>query len=302
MGASEKSTALTTPPSLLAAFTPERDVLSEALGEQMSPAQTVGHVRRALDNAGRRFARDLEDPQLQKSGLWLIEVIKSGAGVLDRATTAEIAYTETAKPSGFAGLRPTLFYGAAGVLALAGFVQGTGLLVFGAGVLAALHTLDPQRFAQLKARLPFVKTPPALTDGTGRTLLAEARITTDREGFLNQITDALKTADHILARLAVSSEAAHWSEDMRLTGALQNLLEAGEAKDSDFAMELITRELPSLLAGEGIDLIQYSKKTADMFDVLPALGEGPRAEMAAPAMMNKAGRVLRRGTVWVRQP
>jgi hypothetical protein len=66
-------------------------------------------------------------------------------------------------------------------------------------------------------------------------------------------------------------------------------------------MSLIGQELPSLLTGAGVSQVMYSKKTQDMFDRLPAMGEGPEFEMAAPALTDADGRVLRRGTVWVRK-
>ncbi len=285
-----------------AAFAPERGELTTQLGGQLSAAQTVGAARSALDKAGVRFARQVSDPQLQKAGLWLLEMVKSGAGVLDRATQAEIKYVETtAKPSLIGALRPTVFYGAAGALALAGFVQGSGLAILSAGVLALLHTLDPRRLSALKSRLPFIPAPKAIEDQSGRRFIAEAQLVTDANGFVGQLTDALKTADHILLRLAAPEDEASWTDEARLTGLLQNLLEAGQAGDSGFAMDVINKELPSLLSGEGIELVAYSRKTKDLFDTLPAMGEGASEEMAAPAMVTKDGRVIRRGRVWVRQ-
>ncbi len=290
-------------PSLIAAFSGERDALQLALREDMSPAQTVVAVRSALDRAAARFAGTTEDPALQKAGLWLIEVVKSGAGVLDRATQAEVTYVETGTPTtGIAGLlgQPTLFYGAAGVLALVGVVQASGLAILSAAVLAALHTLEPKRFKKLLALLPRSKPPAALEDQSGRQFTAEARLTTDAPGLVGQIMDALKTADAILERLAEPTPETHWADTPRLAALLQNLLEAGGAEDSDFAMELIGKELPGLLASGGISVVTYDRKTREYFDELPGMGEGAKIEMAAPALLREDGTVLRRGTVWVR--
>ncbi|WP_409432786.1 hypothetical protein ACJ3XI_11350 [Litorimonas sp. RW-G-Af-16] len=295
-----KSTLAITP-SLELAFAPERSKLVQALEGQMSAAETVGAARLALDRAGVRFAKEVTDPQLQKAGIWLLEMIKSGAGVLDRATQAEIIYTENASvKSKLSHLRPTLFYGAAGALALAGFVQGSGLAMLSAGVLALIHTLDPRRLKSLQARLPFAPKPKAIEDQSGRRFIAEAQIFTDAHGFVGQLSDALKTADHILLRLAAPTDTTHWSDDTRLTGLLQNLLEAAQMDDQDFAMQVIDKELPSLLSQNGVELIHYSAKTRHMFDTLPAMGEGAKTEMAAPAIVNAEGRILKRGRVWVR--
>ena len=289
------------------AFKLERAALEKALSVRgegaLSSAQTVSAIRGALDRTGAAFARTTEDPALQKSGLWLIEVIKSGAGVLDRAVTADIAYVETGTPStGFAGVlgKPSLFYGAAGVLGLVGLVQSAGLVVLSAAVLAGLHTLEPKRWKKLMALLPRTKAPAALEDQSGRQFKAEARLSVDAAGLIGQIEDALKTADHILSRLAEPQSETHWADTPRLAAMLQNLLEASGAGDPDFAMELIGKELPSLLQSGGISVVSFSKKTADYFDELPGIGEGAKIEMAAPALLREDGSVLRRGTIWVR--
>lgn len=294
-------------PSLLPAFVQERKALEKTLslrGEAaLSSAQTVSAIRSALDRTGAAFARSTEDPALQKAGLWLIEVIKSGAGVLDRAVTADIAYVETGTPaaglSGFLG-RPTLFYGAAALLAGVGLVQGAGLVILSAAVLAGLHTLEPKRWKTLMSLLPRTKPPAALEDQSGRQFTAEARLTLDAAGLIGQIEDALKTADHILSRLAEPQAETHWADTPRLAAMLQNLLEAGGAGDSDFALELIEKELPSLLQSGGVSVVSYSKKTSEFFDELPGMGEGAKVEMAAPALLRADGSVLRRGTIWVR--
>ena len=300
-------TDVTAPPSLLPAFAQERAALEAALSVRgdgaLSSAQTVSAIRNALDRTGAAFARTTEDPTLQKSGLWLIEVIKSGAGVLDRAVSADIAYVETGTPSaGLSGLvgMPTIFYGAAGLLAFVGLVQGAGLVILSAAILAGLHTLEPKRWKKLLAMLPRTKAPAALEDQSGRQFTAQARLTLDAAGLIGQIEDALKTADHILLRLAEPQAQSHWADTPRLAAMLQNLLEAGSAGDSDFALELIEKELPSLLRSGGITVVTYSTKTSEYFDELPGMGEGVKIEMAAPALLREDGSLLRRGTVWVR--
>lgn len=296
-----------TAPSLLPAFAEEREALVTALSvrgdDALSSAQTVSLIRGALDRTGASFARSTEDPALQKAGLWLIEVIKSGAGVLDRAVTADITYVETGTPpAGLSGLlgKPSLFYGAAGVLGLVGLVQGAGLVVLSAVIFAGLHTLEPKRWKKLMTMLPRKKKPAALEDQSGRQFKAEARLTLDAAGLIGQIEDALKTADHILMRLSEPQTETHWSDTPRLAAMLQSLLEAGGAEDPDFAMELIRKELPSLLQSGGVSIVEYSKKTSDYFDELPGIGAGAKIEMAAPALVREDGSVLRRGTIWVR--
>ena len=80
-------------------------------------------------------------------------------------------------------------------------------------------------------------------------------------------------------------------------GVVQNLLEAKESGDHDYALKLIDQELGALLGADGIEVIRYAPKTEGLFDVLPSLGE-TSTRMAAPALV-KDGRVIRRGSVWV---
>lgn len=283
-------------PSLARIFEPERQALQTALTPELSAAQIVGEARRALDRAGVAFTHEVSDPNLQKSGLWLLEMVKAGAGILDRATGADVIWSEhAAKPKRqWAGRG--LFYGAAGLFGMAGLLQGSMLTIFAAAALAGLRFFDPKDWGHLLDKIPFRKKPIAVEDLSGRRMQAEAFIRADAHGFITQLVDALKTADHILLRLAQPQTETDWRDNPRLIGMMQSLLEAENAGDGDFALTLIKQEMTSVLAGEEVELITYSKKTKDMFDVLPAIGE-TETKMAAPALVSR-GKILRRGTIW----
>ena len=284
-------------PSLARAFEPERTALRGAFKDERGSEMVVLEARRALDRTGASFAKTTDDPQLQKAGLWLIEMVKAGAGVLDRGTDAVINYTEVARPKANVLAGRGLFYGAAGIFAVAGFVQGSGLVILAAAALAALRLFDPGNLEALAARLPFRKKPLALEDNTGKRMTASARVEVDPDGFIDSLADALRTADHILLRLAEPAQSAHWTDNTRLMGVMQNLLEAQAAGDGAFALKLVEGEVNSLLNSEGVSLVHYSKKTAHLFDSLPAIGELETRE-AAPALMS-GDTVLKRGTIWV---
>ena len=287
-----------TVPSLARAFEPERQALQNALTSELSASEVVIEARRALDRAGVMFTREVNDPKLQKSGLWLLEMVKAGAGILDRATGADIVWSErAARPKRTIAGR-SLYYGAAGVFGIAGLLQGSMLTILAAGILAGLRFFDPKDWGHLKDKLPFRKKAIALEDLSGRRMEAEAFIKADVQGFITQLVEALKTADHILLRLAEPALATDWRDNPRLVGMMQSFLEAQNAGDGDFALTLIKKEMNSVLASEEVEVVAYSKKTKDMFDVLPALGE-TETKMAAPALISK-GRILRRGTVWQR--
>lgn len=274
-----------------------REVSSLDVRAADSPAQAVSEIRRVLDRTASQYARATDDPHLQRTGQWLIEIVKSGTGLIDRASHADIIWDEIApKRSMTLTLRPTLFYGAAGLFALAGVLQGVGLVVWGAATLAGLHAVSRLDLSGL----PFMPKTDGIADGSGQMKRASAVVRLDPQGLLSQVTDALNTADHILLRLATPQKDQHWSDDPRVIGLLQSLVEAGLAEDSAFALELAKKELPSLMAGSGLELVEFSKSRRDWFDQLPALGDGPTYETAAPAIIDEGGHLIRRGTVWVR--
>jgi len=283
-------------PSLARAFEPERRALQNTLTPELSAAQVVSEARRALDRAGASFSHEVSDPNLQKSGLWLLEMVKAGAGILDRATGADVIWSERAAKPKRQWAGRGLFYGAAGLFAVTGLVQGSMITILAAGVLSLLRFFDPKDWGHLLDKIPFRKKPVAIENLSGRHMQAEAFIRADAHGFITQLVEALKTADHILLRLAEPETQTDWRDNPRLVGMMQSLLEAENAGDGDFALTLIKQEMTSVLAGEEVELITYSKKTKDMFDVLPALGEA-ETKMAAPALVSN-GKILRRGTVW----
>ena len=71
-----KDNSLSVTPSLAQHFVKERQALQSALHKDLSPSQVVGEARRALDRTGLSFTRSVSDPNIQKSGLWLLEIVK----------------------------------------------------------------------------------------------------------------------------------------------------------------------------------------------------------------------------------
>ncbi len=288
-------------PSLVRAFETEREALRLAISDQdLSVAKSVSEARKALDRTGDIFVSQTKDVHVQKIGLWLLEMVKSGAGVLDRGAGAEIVWKEVPNTSVRVIAGSTLFYGAALVFFLAGFIQSSRLTMMSALVLACLRFFDPKDWKRLLAKIPFLgrtKTP-LLETPSGASFLADTHISVKALGYVDALADALHTADYVLLRLSEPTLETHWREDNQLMGFVQNLLEAKAVDDKDFAMTLIGSELESILAGEGIEIVPYSRTTKTLFDVLPALDmDGQSPKQAAPAL-RIGERVLRRGTIW----
>jgi len=284
-------------PSLAQTFEAERKDLKAVISvSDLSAPQIVSEARKALDRTGQVFASEISDPQIQKAGLWLLEMVKSGAGVLDQGTGAEIIWHEVPKVSKKTLFGQGLFFAVALGLFLLAFAEGSWLGMGSIIVLSALKFFSQDTLKNLRPRLPFMKKPIAIEDMSGRNMKAEARITAHTSGFIDALSQSLKTADHLLMQLSVPAVETHWRQDQRLMVLIQSLMEAGDAKDGNFALKLIGQELESILASEGIKRVEYSKKTKDLFDVLPALGN-KTPKVAAPALM-AGDNVIRRGTVW----
>jgi len=290
-----------TVPSLARAFETEREILRANISQDgLSSQKAVVAARQALDRTGERFADSTEDMQLQKAGLWLLEMVKSGAGVLDRGAHADIVWREVPRPPSRIWAGRTLFYGAAGAFMLAGFVQGSRLTMLAVLVMALLRFFDPKDWKYFLAKIPFIgrKKTPLLEAPGGQAFLADAHISVEANGYVDALAESLRTADHVLLRLAEPAHKILWSDDDRLIGLVQGLLEAGAADDGGFALKLVETELAGLLRADDIEIVSYSPKTAKYFDVLPALDmDQDGMQQAAPALI-KDGAILRRGTVW----
>ncbi len=288
-------------PSLSRAFEPERRMLETALAQKpqdksYDTSQIVSLARRALDRTGQAYVQATPDPALQKAGLWLLEMVKTGASVLDQGSRAEIIWHEV--PS-----QPTpkinsqgLFYLTAAGLFVAALLQGSRIGMITAMLLTAMRLMDPDNWRAWRQLLPFFRRPAAITDNAGRGIKAEAQILANHKGYVDALTEAVRTADHILLRLSEPELETHWRDNHRLMGFVQGLLEASRADDGDFALTLVRKELESILEAEGIRQVRFEPETAMLFDILPAPGlQAPRE--AAPALM-AGDAVVRRGTVW----
>ena len=296
-----KSTDISAVPSLARAFETERRELQALLaGEDKSAAMIVSEARKALDRTGSIFARQTQDVQVHKAGLWLLEMVKSGAGVLDSGAKAEIVWREvpTQPKREIAG--STVFYVAAAGFAVLGFLQESRTAILAAAVLAGLRFFDPGDWKKLLTKIPFVgrKKTAQIVGPDGLARLADARLTVNSAGFVDGLADSLRTADHILLRLSEPAPDAFWHDNARLMSFVHGMLEANSAGDGDFALRLIETELKGVLRAGDIETVDYSKRDKRLFDVLPGIGmEGKGEVMAAPALV-KGEQVLLRGKVW----
>ena len=286
------------PPSLRDAFRPERDRLSRELSLTTPPGEIVTEGRKALDRVGSQISeRAGMTPQVRKTALWLIEIVKSNTSLFDQGRETRIQWRELPADKRRGRLANLLFFGGAAAMMMAAYVFKNGGALYGVGALAALRCFDPKIMQAVRQKLPFTKSKPLAIEDFRAHYQIEAKIDADPQAFLSHIDDSLATADQILARLSIPEADTQWHDHSRLMSVVQNLLEAKTMNDSGYAMKLIDQELGSLLGSDGIEIVDYSPKQARLFDALPSLGE-TETRMAAPALV-KDGRVIRRGTVWV---
>jgi len=292
-------------PSLARAFENERETLRTLIaGEDLSSSKAVSEARRALDRTGDIFARATDDIQIQKAGLWLLEMVKSGAGVLDRGAKADVVWREVPPSSARVIAGSTLFYGTALFFGIAGFLLESRITMLSATVLAALRFFDPKDWKNLLGKIPLIGR--ALGHGRqklleapeGHRFLADAHVSVEAAGYVDALAEALRTADHVLRRLAEPVLETSWMDDARLMSFVQGLLEARSVDDGHFALKLVGSELESILNADGIEVVNYSRKNSKLFDILPALDlQDGKTKQAAPALI-LGDKVLRRGTVW----
>ncbi len=288
-------------PSLARAFEGEREELRSLItGEDLSSHKAVSEARRALDRTGDIFAATTDDIQIQKAGLWLLEMVKSGAGVLDRGAKADVVWREVPNTSARVIAGSTLFYGVALVFFIAGFILESRITMVSATVLAGLRFFDPKDWKNLLGKIPFIGRgkQKLLEAPDGHRFLADAHVSVEAAGYVDALAEALRTADHVLLRLAEPVLETAWTDDARLMSFVQGLLEARAVDDGHFALKLVGSELESILNADGIEVVNYSRKTSKLFDILPALDlKDGKTKQAAPALL-QGDKVLRRGTVW----
>ncbi len=284
-------------PSLYTSFETERESLVEAIADSaLSSGQIVTAARKALDRTGKHFSAQTQDMKIQRAGLWLLEMVKSGASVLDQGAQADIHWHEVPAKKRPMPWAQNLFFLVGIGLIVWSISQDSRPGVYVAIILMLLRFLDPdnwrgrfERFKLWKRRNHTI----AFGDGAAK---AEARIQVNAHGFVTALSESLKTADHILLRLAEPTVETHWREDKRLMHFVQGLLEARNSDDGEFALTLVGKELESILASEGIQRLDYNKKTSQYFDIMPSIGQ-TETKVAAPALMAE-GQLIVRGTVW----
>lgn len=286
-------------PSLYASFETERDKLIGAIADSaLSTGQIVTAARKALDRTGKHFSGQTQDMKLQRAGLWLLEMVKSGANVLDQGSKADIVWHEIPAKRRPIPWAQNLFYIVGIGLVIWSMTENSRPGVVAGASLMILRFLDPDNWKGRFDRFKFWKRKNNQIEFGDGAAKAEARIKVNAHGFVTALSESLKTADHILARLAEPSIETHWRDDKRLMHFVQGLLEARQSDDGDFALTLVGKELNSILAAEGIQRLEYNKKTSQYFDVMPSIGQ-TETKIAAPALMAD-GKLIVRGTVWSR--
>jgi len=148
-------------PSLRDSFRPERDRLSRELSIAMPPAQIVMEGRKALDRVASEFSeRPSLTPELRKTALWLIEIVKSNTGLFDQGRETKINWREVAGEKSSSALPTILFFGGAAAMMVAALIFKNGGALYGIGALAALRLFDPKIMEAVMQKLPFTKTKP----------------------------------------------------------------------------------------------------------------------------------------------
>jgi len=124
----------------------------------------------------------------------------------------------------------------------------------------------------------------------------KAIVQIDRQALLRRLSHAFSALDKLVddargLRPTIAS-AGPVIEDAGFTELLQDLMEAREVADGEYALRVL-RSLQSVLERHGIQVVAYDGANRPLFEFQPALGP---AGTLRPALVQN-GRLLRRGLV-----
>ena len=229
-----------------------------------------------------------------------VDILQAASALIVSASRTEV--WQQAGPGGMPGerkVRPLLWWRivlALIVIVLTGYIglvlwtmqRWNELILIGALAAAELGRVIAAWFAGRRRRRVEAQT---VAD-----VRTKATVHIDRQALMRRLSHAFAALDKLVddargLRPTVAS-AGPVIEDAGFTELLQDLMEAREVADGEYALRVL-RSLQSILERHGIEVISYDGANRQLFEFQPALGP---AGTLRPAMVQN-GRVLRRGLV-----
>ena len=286
-------------------FDEERRNLSERIGDG-PPEKAARIVRDFLGTLPAKYEEKNTDLTLnEKRRLgFLIDLLQAASSLLV-VPTAELhrPYQSDSGPVGGDTRQGTLKKAAQMVLfvlLLGGLLAVGAFLALLILLLLVAVTLPPSILRNPDKWLPYLWSQTPQTDQEDSTLGeandAQAIVTINANDLLSHLRQMIKAAETALEDEADEPEPLpanpiHESRD--LLDFFQNLLEAAQFKDAEFALKTV-RSLKRLLLNQDIRIEDYEEgKNDHYFGFLP----GTSRLMQRPVLISKDGRLLLRGTV-----
>ncbi len=285
-------------------FTPLRDVFRQQLRESNTPDQAVAHARHVLDRLQLDCqARSDLTPMQARLMPYVFDMLKSSVALLLSASETHVwekksTQTESPRPRKkflyfFSFHISQAFWWKAGQ-AILGFLLLSSLWNHGHyfSFLLMLGLL----FSLFADQLPFNWH--FLPENHRSRLQAEVQL--DLQVFMLKFDDLLITADKVLNEAARQATAEPIREGdgleayPRLLVWCQDVLEAKDFDDSVYALKK-ARELPDLLAKEGIETEHYHNDNAAFFELLPSLDPNDTDIQTLAPALTRNGRLVSQG-------
>jgi len=287
-------------------FDEERRHLSEKIGDS-PPEKAARIIRDFLGTLPAKYKEKNIDLTLNESRRlgFLIDLLQAASSLLV-VPTAELSrpYQPDSRPVGGDTRQGTLKKAAqiilfvlllGGLLAVGAF---SALLIL---LLLVAVTLPPSILRNPDKWLPYLWSQTPQTDQEGSALgevNVQAVVAVNVNDLLDQLRQMIKAAETTFEDEADEPEplpanSIHESRD--LLDFFQNLLEAAQFKDAEFALKTV-RSLKRLLLDQNIQIEDYKEGQNDShFSFMP--GGGERRQTQKLALVSTEGRVLVRGIV-----
>lgn len=278
--------------------------LSAAIPDESTPDRAVEAVRAFLDRLSEQYHAAAELPEhvavAARAGM---DVLRDAAGILVSASRTQIWFQPgpgglpgTQRKRHFLWTRIFLSSAVVALVAFAGLVLWTGQQIDALVLLVAAAALE-----LLRVVISFIggRRGRRDMDRTVSEMRSQAVVHVDPRALQSRLSHALGALDKLIERAASVrpsiASAGPVIEDPAFTELLQDLMEARETGDGEYALRVL-RSLRAVLEQHGIRVVSFDGANRNLFEFTPAVDSSTQDVTLRPALVHE-GRVLRRGLV-----
>lgn len=278
--------------------------LAAAIPEETTPDRAAENIRVFLDRLSDEYHASAELPDhvavAARAGM---DILRDATGVLVSASRSQIWFQPgpgglpgTQRKRHFLWTRILLSSVVVAVVAFAGLVLWTAQQIDALVLLIAAGALELLRIV-----ISFVggRRGRRDVDRTVSGMRSQAVVHVDTEALQARLSHALGALDKLVERAAAVrpsiASAGPVIEDPGFTELLQDLMEARETSDGEYALRVL-RSLRAVLERHGIRVVSFDGANRNLFEFTPTVDSSPREVTLRPALVHE-GRVLRRGLV-----